>query len=131
MIKTENGITEMEGSLVEIMADTALVMTNLYVISKDKLGEAGAREMIVDVGRVALADEMIARIEKKRTALGSTEYRWREVDHSERVEVLRQQSQLKNALRELEACAGVRGYHWRDTKPTDRIRRHRHDAGRD
>lgn len=26
---------------------------------------------------------------------------WREVDHSERVEVLRQQSQLKNALREL------------------------------
>lgn len=77
MIKTENGITEMEGSLVEIMADTALVMTNLYVISKDKLGEARAREMIVDVGRVALADEMIAGIEKKRTALGSTEYRWR------------------------------------------------------
>lgn len=70
MIKTENGITEMEGSLVEIMADTALVMTNLYMISKDKLGEVRAREMIVDVGRVALADEMIARIEKKRTALG-------------------------------------------------------------
>lgn len=77
MIKTENGITEMEGSLVEIMADTALVMTNLYVISKDKLGEASAREMIVEVGRVAMADEMIARIEKKRTALGSAEYRWR------------------------------------------------------
>lgn len=70
MIKTENGITEIEGALVEIMADTALVLSNLYVISKDKLGEARAREMIVDVGRVALADEMIARIEKKRTALG-------------------------------------------------------------
>ena len=26
---------------------------------------------------------------------------WREVDHSERVEVLRQQSQVRNALREL------------------------------
>lgn len=77
MIKTENGITEMEGSLVEIMADTALVMTNLYVMAKDELGEAGAREIIVGVGRAALADEMIARIKKKRTALGSTEYRWR------------------------------------------------------
>lgn len=70
MIKTENGITEMEGSLVEIMADTALVMTNLYVISKDKLGEARAREMIVDVGRVALADETIARIEKEKDSTG-------------------------------------------------------------
>lgn len=69
MIKTENGITEIEGGLVEIMADTALVLANLYVISKDKLGEASAREMIVDVGREAMADEMIARIEKKRTAL--------------------------------------------------------------
>lgn len=77
MIKTENGITEIEGGLVEIMADTALVLANLYVISKDKLGEAGAREMIVEVGRVAMADEMIAGIEKKKTALGSTEYRWR------------------------------------------------------
>lgn len=67
MIKTENGITEIEGGLVEIMADTALVMTHLYVIAKDKLGEASAREMIVEVGRVAMADEMIARIEKKRT----------------------------------------------------------------
>lgn len=69
MIKTEKGITEIEGGLVEIMADTALVLANLYVISKDKLGEASAREMIVEVGRVAMADEMIARIEKKRTAL--------------------------------------------------------------
>lgn len=69
MIKTEKGITEIEGGLVEIMADTALVLANLYVISKDKLGEASAREMIVEVGRVAMADETIARIEKKRTAL--------------------------------------------------------------
>lgn len=69
MIKTEKGITEIEGGLVEIMADTALVLANLYVISKDKLGEASAREMIVGVGRVAMADETIARIEKKRTAL--------------------------------------------------------------
>lgn len=72
MIKTENGITEIEGGLVEIMADTALVLTNLYVIAKDKLGEAGAREIIVDVGRIAMTDEMIARLEKKRTALGSS-----------------------------------------------------------
>lgn len=72
MIKTENGITEIEGGLVEIMADTALVLANLYVISKDKLGEASAREMIVELGREAMADEMIARIEKKRTALGSS-----------------------------------------------------------
>lgn len=72
MIKTEKGITEIEGGLLEIMADTALVLANLYVISKDKLGEASAREMIVEVGRVAMADEMIARIEKKRTALESS-----------------------------------------------------------
>ena len=70
MIKTEKGITEIEGGLVEIMADTALVLANLYVIAKDKLGEASAREMIVEVGREAMADEMITRIEKKRTALG-------------------------------------------------------------
>lgn len=69
MIKTEKGITEIEGGLVEIMADTALVLANLYVISKDKLGEASAREMIVEVGRVAMADEMIARLETKKTAL--------------------------------------------------------------
>lgn len=74
MIKTENGITEIEGGLAEIMADTALVLTNLYVISKDKLGEASAKEMIVKVGRVAMADEMIAGIKKKKTALeGSRE----------------------------------------------------------
>lgn len=73
MIKTENGITEIEGGLVEIMADTALVLTNLYVIAKDELGEASAREIIVKVGRVAMADEMIAGIKKKKTAL----YRWR------------------------------------------------------
>ena len=69
MIKTENGITEIEGGLVEIMADTALVMTNLYVMAKDEVGEAGAREIIVGVGRVAMADEMIAGIKKKKTAL--------------------------------------------------------------
>lgn len=69
MIKTEKGITEIEGGLVEIMADTALVLANLYVISKDKLGEASAREMIVEVGRVAMADEMIAGLETKKTAL--------------------------------------------------------------
>ena len=69
MIKTENGITEIEGGLVEIMADTALVMTNLYVMAKDEVGEASAKEMIVEVGRVAMADEMIAGIKKKKTAL--------------------------------------------------------------
>lgn len=72
MIKTENGITEIEGGLFEIMADTALVMTNLYVMAKDKLGEAGARKIIVDVGRVAMEDEMIARLETKKTALESS-----------------------------------------------------------
>lgn len=71
MIKTENGITEIEGGLVEIMADTALVMTNLYVMAKDEVGEASAKEMIVEVGRVAMADEMIAGIKKKKTALES------------------------------------------------------------
>nr|DAG44359.1 MAG TPA: hypothetical protein [Caudoviricetes sp.] len=69
MTKTGKGITEIEGGLVEIMADTALVLANLYVISKDKLGEASAREMIVEVGRVAMADEMIARLETKKTTL--------------------------------------------------------------
>ena len=69
MIKTDNGTTEIAGDLAEIMADTALVLANLYVISKDKLGEAGAREMIVEVGRVAMADEMIARLETKKTTL--------------------------------------------------------------
>lgn len=69
MIKTEKGITEIEGGLLEIMADTALVLANLYVISKDKLGEASAREMIVEVGRVAMADEMIAGLETKKTTL--------------------------------------------------------------
>ncbi len=79
MIKTEKGITEIEGGLVEIMADTALVMTNLYVMAKDEAGEASAKEMIVKVGRVAMADEMIAGIKKKKTALEvvETEYRWR------------------------------------------------------
>lgn len=79
MIKTEKGITEIEGGLVEIMADTALVMTNLYVMAKDEAGEASAKEMIVKVGRVAMADEMIAGIKKKKTALEvvETEYRLR------------------------------------------------------
>ena len=72
MIKTENGITEMEGSLAEIMADTALVLTNLYVMAKDEAGEASAREMIVNVGRVAMADETIAGIKTKKTALESS-----------------------------------------------------------
>ena len=72
MIKTEKGITEIEGGLVEIMADTALVLTNLYVMAKDEVGEASAKEMIVKVGREAMADEMITRIEKKRTALRSS-----------------------------------------------------------
>lgn len=69
MIKTEKGITEIEGGLVEIMADTALVLTNLYVMAKDEVGEASAKEMIVKVGREAMADEMIAGIKKKKTAL--------------------------------------------------------------
>ena len=71
MIKTKNGITEMEGSLVEIMADTALVLTNLYVMAKDEVGEASAKEMIVEVGRVAMADKTIAGIKKEKTALES------------------------------------------------------------
>lgn len=66
MIKTENGITEIEGNLVEIMADTALVITNLYMIAKGKFGEADARKMIVEIGRVAMADKTIAEVEKER-----------------------------------------------------------------
>lgn len=66
MIKTEKGITEIEGSLTEIMADTALVITNLYMIAKGKFGEADARKMIVEIGRAAMADKTIAEVEKER-----------------------------------------------------------------
>ena len=66
MIKVDRGTTETAGDPAELVAETALMLMSIYVIAKDELGEAGAREMIVDVGRVALADEMIARIETKR-----------------------------------------------------------------
>lgn len=61
--------TDSQKTAMVMITPTKVQPANLYVISKDKLGEASAREMIVEVGRVAMADEMIARIEKKRTAL--------------------------------------------------------------
>lgn len=72
MIKTENGNTKMAGDLAEIMADTALILINIYVISKDKLGEAGAKEMIVEIGRAAMEEKIIAEFEKERCC-------WKEV----------------------------------------------------
>lgn len=66
MIKTENGDTKMAGDLAEIMADTALIIMNIYVILKDKLGEASAKEMIVEIGRAAMEDKRIAEFEKER-----------------------------------------------------------------
>lgn len=57
MIKTEKGITEIAGDPAEIVAETALMLVSIYVIAKDELGEAGAREMIVNIGRVAMDDE--------------------------------------------------------------------------
>lgn len=66
MIKTENGTTKIAGDLAEIMADTALILMNIYVISKEELGEAGAKEMIVEIGRVAMEDKRITEFEKER-----------------------------------------------------------------
>ena len=63
MIKTENGDTKMVGDLAEIMADTALILMNIYVILKDKLGETRAMEMIVEIGRVAMEDRRITEFE--------------------------------------------------------------------
>lgn len=66
MIKTENGNTKMAGDLAEIMADTALILMNTYVMLKDKLGEASAKEMIVEIERAAMEDKRIAEFEKVR-----------------------------------------------------------------
>lgn len=49
-----------------------MILMNIYVISKDELGEAGAKEMIVEIGRVAMEDKRIAEFEKERC-------RWKEV----------------------------------------------------
>lgn len=57
MIKTENRTTEIAGDPAELVAETALMLVSIYVIAKDELGEAGAREMIVNIGRVAMDDE--------------------------------------------------------------------------
>lgn len=65
MIKTKNGGTKIVGDLTEIMADTALIMMNIYVILKDKLGETRAMEMIAEIGRVAIEDKRIAEFEKE------------------------------------------------------------------
>lgn len=65
MIKTENGDTKMVGDLTEIMSDTSLILMNIYVMLKDKLGEARAKEIIVEIGRVAMEDKRIAEFEKE------------------------------------------------------------------
>ena len=66
MIKTENGGTKIAGDLAEIAADTALILMNIYARLKDELGEAGAKEMIVEIGRAAMEDKRIAEFEKER-----------------------------------------------------------------
>lgn len=46
MIKIDRGTTEIAGDPAELVAETALMLMSIYVIAKDELGEAGAREMI-------------------------------------------------------------------------------------
>lgn len=72
MIKIDRGTTEIAGDLAEIMAEIALILTNVYVMTKDELGEASAKEMILEVGRVAMEDKKIAKFEEER-------YCWKEV----------------------------------------------------
>lgn len=72
MIKVKNGTTEIAGDLAEIMAETALILMNVYAMTKDDLGEANAKEMIVEIGRAAMEDKRIAEFEKKRCC-------WKEV----------------------------------------------------
>lgn len=57
MIKVDRGTTETAGDPAELVAETALMLMSIYVIAKDELGEAGAREMIVNIGCVAMDDE--------------------------------------------------------------------------
>lgn len=72
MIKVDRGNTEIAGNLDEIMAETALILMSAYVTLKDELGEAGAKEMIVEIGRVAMEDKRIAKFEEERCC-------WKEV----------------------------------------------------
>lgn len=72
MIKIDRGTTEIAGDLAEIMAEIALILMNVYVMTKDELGEASAKEMILEVGRVAMEDKKIAKFEEER-------YCWKEV----------------------------------------------------
>lgn len=72
MIKIDRGTTEIAGDLAEIMSEIALILMNVYVMTKDELGEAGAKEMILEVGRVAMEDKKIAKFEEER-------YCWKEV----------------------------------------------------
>lgn len=72
MIKIDRGTTEIAGDLAEIMAEIALILMNVYVMTKDELGEASAKEMILEVGRVAMEDKRIAKFEEEK-------YCWKEV----------------------------------------------------
>ena len=72
MIKIDRGTTEIARDLAEIMAEIALILMNVYVMTKDELGEASAKEMILEVGRVAMEDKKIAKFEEER-------YCWKEV----------------------------------------------------
>ena len=44
MIKVDRGITEIAGGLAEIMAETALILTNVYVISKRRIWRSRCQE---------------------------------------------------------------------------------------
>lgn len=49
-----------------------MILMNVYAMTKDELGEASAKEMILEVGRVAMEDKRIAKFEEER-------YCWKEV----------------------------------------------------
>lgn len=72
MIKIDRGTTEIAGDLAEIMAEIALILMNVYVMTKDELGEASAKEMILEVGRAAMENKRIAKFEEERCC-------WKEV----------------------------------------------------
>lgn len=65
MIKTENGNTTIQGGLPEMLAEASIVLANVYVALKIELGEEIAKQMIVEVGRKAMDEDVIAEIEKR------------------------------------------------------------------
>ena len=65
MIKVENGNTTIQGGLPETMAEASIILAGMYVLLKNELGEQIAKQMIVEIGRKAMDEEVIAEIEKR------------------------------------------------------------------